>query len=63
MVTDFQNGSDYIRVTGIAGVDDIGDLTISQNGAHTLITFPDGSTITLNGVSAASLDAGDFSFG
>ncbi|HYE43945.1 MAG TPA: hypothetical protein VEA15_11175, partial [Caulobacteraceae bacterium] len=62
VVTDFGAG-DYIRVTGIAGVNDISDLAISQNGANTLITFPDGSTITLNGVSAVSLDEADFSFG
>ncbi|HYE42810.1 MAG TPA: M10 family metallopeptidase C-terminal domain-containing protein [Caulobacteraceae bacterium] len=62
VVTDFGAG-DYIRVTGIAGVDAFNDLTVSQNGANAVITFPDGSTITLNGVSAATVDAADFSFG
>lgn len=60
-VTDFQNGLDKIRVTGIAGVDDFSDLTVADDGAGgTRITFPDGSTMTLQGVAVGQIDAGDF---
>lgn len=63
VITDFGNGADYIRITGVTGVDDMSDLAFSQVGADALVTFPDGSTLTLEGVQASSLDAGDFSFG
>jgi Ca2+-binding RTX toxin-like protein len=59
-VTDFENGVDKIRITGQAGINDIGDLTIAQNGANVLITLPDGSTITLSNTSAGNIDASDF---
>ncbi len=51
---------DFIRITGQAGIDNINDLTITQNGAHVLITLPDGSTITVNNTLVASIDATDF---
>ncbi len=64
MIVDFANGSDMISVQGIAGADDFGDLAVSTNGSgYAVITFPDGSTITLVGVAAGQVDAGDFVFG
>jgi Ca2+-binding RTX toxin-like protein len=61
IVTDFENGLDKVRITGIAGVDDFSDLAVSDNGAGgAVITLPDGSTLTLEGVAAADVDAGDF---
>jgi len=60
-VTDFENGVDLLRVTGFAGADDFGDLTVSANGAGwAVITFPDGSSITLTGVASGEVDATDF---
>ena len=59
-VTDFENGVDFIRITGQAGIDNISDLTISQNGAHVLITLPDGSTITVQNTLTSAIDASDF---
>jgi len=63
-VTDFANGPDEIRFSGIAGVDDFSDLSISANGSGwAVITLPDGSTITLTGVTTGQVDASDFVFG
>ena len=60
-VTDFENGVDKIRITGIAGVDDFTDLAVSANGSGwAVITFPDGSTITLTNTTEAQVDASDF---
>ena len=60
-VTDFQNGVDKIRISGIAGVDDLSDLAVTTNGAGwAVITFPDGSTITLTGTTAGQVEASDF---
>lgn len=57
---DTLTGDDSVNV--ISGGD--GDDTINgAGGDDTLITFPDGSTITLQGVTAATIDASDFSFG
>jgi Ca2+-binding RTX toxin-like protein len=62
-VTDFENGVDQIRLTTIAGVDDFTDLTITANGSGwALVTLPDGSTITLTGVTVGQVDASDFLF-
>lgn len=60
-ITDFENGVDKIRVTGIAAWNDFSDVNISTNGAGwAVITFTDGSSITLTGVIAADVDASDF---
>ena len=59
-ITDFENGTDKIRITNQPGIDDISDLTISQQGANVLITLPDGSTITVNNHVVADIDASDF---
>ena len=62
-VTDFADGTDKIRITGIAGVDDFSDLSVTTNGSGwAVITLPDGSTITLTGVTAGQVDASDFSW-
>lgn len=63
-VSDFANGTDRIQVTGIAGVAAFSDLAVSANGSGwAVVTFPDGSTITLSGVSSGQVDASDFVFG
>ncbi len=62
-ITDFADGIDLIRFDSIAGVDDFSDLAISANGSGwAVITLPDGSTITLQGVGVGSVDASDFVF-
>jgi serralysin len=59
-ITDFENGTDKIRLTKQPGIDAISDLTISQQGANVLITLPDGSTITVNNTTVGDFDASDF---
>ena len=46
-MTDFQNGADQFDLTAVAGIDDIGDLTIIDNGATVTVNYGTGSfTIT-----------------
>ena len=62
-VTDFENGVDKIRLTGISGVTSFANVTVSTNGSGwAVITLPDGSSITLTGVVAGLVDASDFLF-
>ena len=61
LVDDFKNGEDVVRIVGFDGVDDFSDLAISANGSGwAVITFPDGSSLTLKNVAVADLDASDF---
>ncbi|HYE44085.1 MAG TPA: hypothetical protein VEA15_11900, partial [Caulobacteraceae bacterium] len=61
VVTDFEDGLDKVRITNVAGVEDFSDLAVSTNGSGwAVITLPDGSTLTLEGLAAADVDAGDF---
>ncbi len=63
LVRDFQNGVDHIRLM-VPGADDFSDLAVSANGSGwAVITLPDGSTITLHGVTTGQVDASDFLFG
>jgi len=63
-VTDFANGVDRIRITGVAGWDSFSDLTVTSNASgFAVITFPDGSSITLDGVAKSQVDASDFVWG
>ena len=59
-VTDFENGVDVFRITNQPGIDNISDLTITQNGADVWITLPDGSRIIVQNTLTASIDASDF---
>lgn len=62
-VTDFENGVDKVRLTGISGVTSFANLTITTNGGGwAVITLPDGSSITLTGITAGQVDASDFLF-
>ena len=47
-VTDFQNGADQFDLTAVAGVDDIGDLTIIDNGATVTVNYGTGSFTIAN---------------
>lgn len=55
---------EHISVGAFAGVDDFSDLAalMSQVGADTVIDFGGGDTLTLTGVTAASLTAAQFDF-
>ncbi len=61
-VYDYEDGVDQIDVSGIAGVDDYDDLTITQDGTSTTVSFGGTDTIVLTNVSAASIEADDFIF-
>lgn len=64
LITDFEKGVDLIKVTGYAGVDGIEDLSIANNSSGwAVITFPDGSSITLNAIDAAAVTADFFDWG
>jgi serralysin len=67
VITDFADGVDHISLAGMGyAVGDIGTAITIGGGANALITFTSGTlagtTITLNGVAAASTTAGDFFF-
>jgi len=62
-VTDFTDHQDRIRFEGIAGADDLSDLTITALGPDVLVTWGDpSSSLVLEGVSLASIGAADFLF-
>ena len=61
-VTDFQNGADQFDLSAVAGVNDIGDLTIIDNGATVTVNYGTGSFTIANLADPAPLDAGDFIF-
>ena len=62
IITDFaNNGLEKINLGAVAGINNIGNLTISNFGGGALITFgPD--SIHVLGVTAAQLDNSDFIF-
>jgi len=61
-IVDFEQGVDIIEFDGTSGITDFGDLTITQTGAHVLITSAAG-TIAVNNSLVADFDAADFDFG
>ena len=61
-VTDFQNGSDQFDLSAVAGINAIGDLTITDNGATVTVNYGTGSFTITNLADPAQLDAGDFIF-
>jgi len=61
-IVDFEQGVDLIEFDGTSGVTSFGDLTITQTGAHVLITSAAG-TIAVNNALVADFDATDFDFG
>lgn len=61
-ILDFEDGQDLIEFTALAGtVDSFADITITQNGADSLVSFTGGS-ITINGVQSDTLTFNDFIF-
>jgi hypothetical protein len=64
-IYNFNSASDKIDLVGFANISSFGDIhgDISQDGSgDAVITLGPGETITLHGVSAASLSASDFVF-
>jgi len=59
-ITDFAIGTD-VMIVRTAGVADMGDIVITQDGADALLTMG-ANSIRLTGVTAANLTAGDFIF-
>ena len=58
-ITDYEAGVDVLDFLAYGGIE-LGDLSISQNGADTHITTSTGDTVILQGVQSTSLDAVDF---
>jgi Ca2+-binding RTX toxin-like protein len=59
-VTDYRDGSDKLDFRG-SGAKGMGDLSITQVGADTLISFG-GNEVLLSGVQTTKLDSSDFVF-
>ena len=59
-IDDYEDGRDILEFRDL--VDDFSDLTITQDGANTVITSANG-TLTLLDTNSALLDASDFFFG
>ncbi len=59
-IDDYEDGRDILEFRDL--VDDFSDLTITQDGANTVITSANG-TLTLLDTDSALLDASDFFFG
>jgi len=61
-ITDFAK-KDVILLSGIAGVDDFGDLTLAASGKDTLVSWGTGDSILIDGMKPKQLSAADFAFG
>jgi Ca2+-binding RTX toxin-like protein len=59
-IIDFGNGNDALDFSGYAGVNSFADLSISQSGAHTVISAGGPQSITLLDTDASSI--GEFVF-
>ena len=65
VVHNFDTVHDKIDLIGFAGFASFADVQAhltSDGSGNAVITLADGETITLNGVAASSLNAGDFQF-
>lgn len=61
-IMDFDDGSDLIDFSALTGtVDSFDDLTITQAGANSVVSF-DGGSFTINGVQTDTLTFNDFIF-
>ena len=60
-ITDFAN-HEVIRFSGVSGVDDFGDLTLTKVGNDTLITWGTSDSLTVEGYKPNQLHASDFEF-
>ncbi|MFM9941134.1 MAG: VCBS domain-containing protein [Hyphomicrobiaceae bacterium] len=60
-IQDWQNGTDFIDLNGIAAVDALGDLVFTQSGSSVVITG-DGLELVVTNASTGDFDAADFYF-
>ena len=61
-ILDFEDGYDLIDFSALSGtVDSFDDLTITQAGANSVVSF-EGGSFTLNGVQTDTLTFNDFIF-
>jgi len=60
-ITDFSN-HETIRFSGVTGVDDFSDLTLTRVGSDTVITWGTGDSLTVEGYRPNQLHASDFEF-
>ena len=61
-ITDFTDGEDTIDLSALTGITAFSDLTVTQDGNNTVITLPDGGSITLQDFTSTDLDETDFTF-
>lgn len=61
-IMDFEDGSDMLDFSDYSGVDSILDLSITQSGAHTVISAGGPDSVTLLNTDMALIDATDFIF-
>ncbi len=61
-ITDFEDGTDLLDFSGYFGVDSISDLSIIQNGAHTVISANGPDAVTLLNTDMLLIEATDFIF-
>lgn len=64
IIGDFAVGQDNIRITDFSGITSFASIQplMTTSGGNTVIDFGAGNTLTLQGVSVASLTANDFIF-
>jgi Ca2+-binding RTX toxin-like protein len=62
-ITDFNRGEgDKIDLTAFANIHTLADVTRSQVNSDTVITFTPGNSLTLTGITSATMLSGDFIF-
>ena len=62
-ITDFSRSQDEIVFSGIAGVDDFSDLTLTASGSHdTLVTWGTTDSVLIEGSKPHQLSASHFDF-
>jgi len=61
-ITDFQAGTDVLGIAGVPEVTGIGDLSISQTGADTVIAALDQDLAILRGIEANTINRSSFAF-
>ena len=61
-ISEFTDGEDLIDLSAFTDISGLSELTVTQDGADTVISVPGGGTITLQDFTSTDLDASDFVF-
>ncbi|MEI2383691.1 hypothetical protein [Breoghania sp. JC706] len=61
LLLDFEDGAEVLDMTGVTGLTDFSQLTITDMGADTMVSYA-GDSIKLVGVASADVDFSDFLF-